>query len=434
MLGKIWGWINPYYYFIIAIPCMSMFPFRFRKKYKTAAIILAVLASSLLLTVTQNLLLEQFHFTGRIPFLVDQTIYTICIICACCIIYKGNPYSIILTVILAMSLAAQCGFIFGTCIELVIGKGYGIEWIILRDILGYGAFALYYFTLWKYVKLTSFYLAEKDHLLLIGTACINYLFTCYFTKIFQYRHLSMILFYLVCLFLTCSITFLIFSFTRKHQNFLEQQAIIQDMKLSENTLSQIQMQASQMKELKHELSNYIIYAAQLLQNKEYDTLSDYLSQLSNSSLPKVQTIVTGNQVLNAVLNQKIDYAKSLGIHTDFQVRLSQVLTIDDLTLCSLLGNLLNNAIEASKDMENAFIHFYMWTDKDRLLIKAENSTMYDVLKKNPYLLTTKKEADYHGNGMIILKKIVRQYNGTLHYEMTTPNSFSIQIILSCLGN
>lgn len=426
MFEKIWGMINNYYFFIIAIPCMSMFPFKFKKKYKIGAILIAILITSFLWGCTRNLIIRKsiFHTFG-----VNQSFYIIYIICACCILYSGNPYSMILTVLLSMSLALQCGFIFGNCIELAGGNNYEMKWIILRDILGYGMFLLYYFILWKHYKLTSFYMDRLDHIILIVTALINFLFTCLFSHVLELGSISSIMCYMTCLFLTCSVTFLIFRFTQKYQQFLEQQAVIQDMKLSENILSQIQVQNSQMKELKHELSNYFIYAKYLLEKKEYKDLSNYLADLSKSSVLETRVIITNNLIVNSILNQKNAYAKILGIKTEFQIALPDSLGIDDLTLCSLLGNILDNAIEACKNQEDSFIHFYMWTDNNHLIIKSENSTAYDILKENSHLFTTKKDADFHGNGFRILKRIIKQYNGILHYEMVNPNCFSINIVL-----
>lgn len=431
LLTTIWELINPHFYLIIAIPCMSMFPFRYSRRRKALCITLAVLVASAVRYGAQLFIIECFRDSAWWPsFLLDQTVYTLCLILACLILYKGNPLSMILTILLAMSLAAQCGFIIGGCIEYVWGPDYFFQLVIPRDILGYGTFAAYYLLLWKYSNLTSFYLNRRDHLILLFAALATYLLTCSFTNIFELGNPVSILFYAACLFSTCSTTFLIFRFTKEQQNMQEQQLIIQDMKLSENTLDQMKETEAQMRELKHELTNYFIYAQELARNGEMEELTQYLSSLTSTALPSIDsTVLTNHPVIDAILSQKNAYAKSLGIDIEMNVSLPDTLAMDNRTLCSLFGNLLNNAIEACKGQKHPFIRLNVCPIKSYLVFRTDNSVTYDVLKNNPELLSTKEDANNHGIGTKVLRKIAEQYDGILSYEMTSPTCFTVQVLL-----
>ena len=435
LFTTIWELINPHFYLIIAIPCMSMFPFRYSRRRKALCITLTVLLSSAVRYCAQLFIVDFFRDSAWWPsFLLDQTIYTLCLILACLILYKGNPFSMILTILLAMSLAAQCGFIIGGSLEYWIGPGYFPEYffrlVILRDILGYGAFAAYYLLLWKYSNLTSFYLNRRDHLILLFAALATYLLTCSFTNIFALSNPVSILFYAACLFSTCSTTFLIFRFTKEQQNIQEQQLLLQDMKLSENTLDQMKETEVQMRELKHELTNYFIYAEELARKGEMEELTQYLSSLTNTVLSSLaSTVLTNHPVIDAILNQKNAYAKSLGIDIEMNVSLPDTLAMDNRTLCSLFGNLLNNAIEACKGQKHPFIRLNVCPIKSYLVFRTDNSVTYDVLKNNPELLSTKEDANNHGIGTKVLRKIAEQYDGILSYEMTSPTCFTVQVLL-----
>ena len=59
----------------------------------------------------------------------------------------------------------------------------------------------------------------------------------------------------------------------------------------------------------------------------------------------------------------------------------------------------------------------------------DNSVTYNVLEENPHLLTTKEDAEQHGIGMRIIRRIVEQNGGMLHYEMVEPKVFSVQVML-----
>lgn len=434
-LTTIWESINPHFYLIIVIPCMSMFPFRYHPTKKVLYIILAVLTASAVRYSIQFFIINYFQNSSWWPsFLLDQTVYTLCLILACLILYKGNPLSMVLTILLSMSLAAQCGFIIGGSMECLIGPNYFPEYFfkftIPRDILGYSSFAAYFLILRKHSNLTSFYLNRRDHLILLFTALAIYLLTCSSTNSFKLNNPVSILFYTACLFATCSTTFLIFRFTKEQQNMQEQQLIIRDMELSENTLSQMKETEARMRELKHELTNYFIYAEELARKGNVNELIQYLSALTNTAFMSIDSaVLTNRPVINTILTQKKAYAKSLGIDIEMNVSLPEAFNIDDLTLCSLFGNLLNNAIEACQGQNHPFIRLNARSVKSYLVFRTDNSVTHDILKGNPELLSTKADAKNHGIGMKVLQRTAKQYNGMVTYEMTSPTCFTVQVLL-----
>ncbi len=299
---------------------------------------------------------------------------------------------------------------------------------MVRDVLGYGTFGCYFLVLKKYLNFTSFYLNRRDHLILLGIAYINFAASCIAIRYFSTTG-ARILFYSVASFTTFTITFLVFRFTKEHQNALEQQVKLQAMQISQTTLAQLKEASTQMHELRHEFSNYLIYAQRMLQDKQYAQLDAYLAEIKRQKIPVIDAFTTGNTVVNAILNQKSAYAKSLGIHTEFQIVLPDPLPIDDLTLCSLFGNLLNNAIEACAQQDEPFIRLTVYPVKSYLALRIDNSVPEDVLQKNPQLQSTKEDSRNHGIGIKVLRDIVKKYDGILHYQMVDPHCFSVEIML-----
>ena len=428
MLDEAWSLISRFFYHVVTLTCMGMFPCRWRRKLPALAICIFLSGTLSILTtnwVDSLLLRSGFHIT----YLIHQAIIVFYLSCFVCILYRGNVYSMLLTVLLAMSLAAQVGFILGGLMMRYWADSYSLPMLIVRDALGYGSFALYYITLNKYLNFTSFFLTRRDHCILLIVACINYLVTCYSINLLPLAEAASLLFYSVSLFATCTITFLIFRYTKDHQKTLDQQLIIQDLKLSEHTLAQMQETAAQMREWKHELSNHLIYVQQLVRSQQYDALDHYAASLQDWDAAIPDTIVTNNGVVNSILNQKNAYARSLGIQTEFHAVLPDTLPVDDLTLCSLLGNLLNNAIEACRKQDAPFIRLDIHPMKQYLAVQIDNSVAYDVMKNNPHLLSTKEDAENHGIGIRVIKRIVEKYDGLLHYEMSSPDCFTVQVLL-----
>ena len=428
---EFWYPLSLILFHLVTLPSMSMFPLRFRvRRWQKALIIVAaaVLSGlfSLLLRDLLTLLQQTFGFHGS--YFQSQLRHLIAMVVFCSIVYNGNFYSMLLAMILALSLAGQAGFVYGSLITMICGENYSNGWIIVRDILGYGTFALYYWVLRRYSNVTSFYLSVRDHLILIVIVFFHFFISCFSVRYLD-STLSMLLFYSVCSFATIAITFLLFRFTKEHEDSLRQQILLQDMKLSESALSQMQEASAQMKEMRHELGNHFIYIESLVEQEHYDELREYLHTMDAWSEEAAQTVTTANPVVNSIINQKLSYARSLGMTTQASVVLPEQLPLDDLTLCSLLGNLLNNAIDACQGQTEPVISIQIYPLKGYLIFRIENSVTYDVLKDNPQLQSTKADAENHGIGLRVARRIVKENNGILHYEMSAPERFCVQVML-----
>lgn len=427
-----WSALSVYYFLIVSIPCMSMFPSRFKtnKRNRWVAIV-----AGILLACATNYLLEHFmnlahSWTGlRGSYLEGQILYLISTMLAVTLLYKGNFYAMFTTVILAYCVASHTGFIYGPAMLLLWNDTFTPGMVILRDILGYGSFALYYLALSRFSNVTSFYLSRKDHILLVCMVLAYYVFTCWCQAYFFADTVAILLFNCCTTLVTVIITFLLFRFTREHQRTVEQHFLIQDLKLSESILAQMEENASQIREIKHELGNYAVYISQLLKRKDYDTLSKYVQAIDPWNTDVTEPIATGNGVCNSIVNQKLSYARSLGIAAEATILLPEKMPLDDLTLCSLLGNMLSNAIEACKDHENAFLRLKIYPAKDYLVFRTDNSVSEDILEKNPHLLSTKEDAENHGIGMRVMRRIADRHNGMLHYEMSESNCFTVQVLV-----
>ena len=426
-----WYYLSLGLYHLVAIPCMSMFPFRFKMaRWKQVLLtILAAFLSGLLAYGLQKGLCLLSAATGlRVTYFSHQMSHLVSMVLFVALLYRGNFFSMLLTSILALSLAGQVGFVYGTLMTLYWNPVYTPGMIILRDILGYGTFMAYFLILRKFSNVSSFYLSLKDHLIMVFIAFAHFAISC--TGLFYLRSPEgMLLFYTATAFGTLAITFLLFRYTREYQRMLEQQFALQSMKLTENALGQIEETAAQLRELKHELGNQFIYMEQMVRKGEYDALEDYLQSVDKMYTQATELVSSGNPIVNAILNQKLSYARSVGIDTEVSVVLPEHTPLDDKTLCSLLGNLLNNAIEACREQEHPYLKVDIHPVKAYLALRVDNSVTYDVLKHNPHLHTTKENAENHGIGMKIIRRILEENDGLLHYEMSAPNRFTVQAML-----
>lgn len=130
-------------------------------------------------------------------------------------------------------------------------------------------------------------------------------------------------------------------------------------------------------------------------------------------LVKTETFVyTENDIVNAVINSKLSTARSFGIEATC-LSVSAFHEIDDIDLCRLLSNMLENAITACNTghRKDKQIYLKISSDAYKYIFHLKNTIDESVLKKNPDLKTTKKNKKEHGYGTRIIQDIARKYHG-----------------------
>lgn len=130
-------------------------------------------------------------------------------------------------------------------------------------------------------------------------------------------------------------------------------------------------------------------------------------------LVKMETFVhTENDIVNAVINSKLSTARSFGIEATC-LSVSNFNDIDDIDLCRLLSNMLENAVTAcnSSDRKDKQIYLKISSDEYKYIFNLKNTIDESVLANNPHLRTTKKNKSSHGYGTKIIRDIARKYHG-----------------------
>ena len=120
--------------------------------------------------------------------------------------------------------------------------------------------------------------------------------------------------------------------------------------------------------------------------------------------------------------------KQSGISLVYRIHLEKDCFVENSDLCRILSNLLDNAIEACREIPNAEIHLTCMPVKDTLLMKTENPVSGSIpIQKNGLPASTKKEFG-HGKGLASVKEIAQHYNGSLQVQ-TDSRFFRATVIL-----
>lgn len=167
---------------------------------------------------------------------------------------------------------------------------------------------------------------------------------------------------------------------------------------------------------RHELKNNYFYIQTLIHEKKFDQLEDYLNHVIGEKLSSLGEIQTGNTLMDYILNQKIQKCRKNNIKVFSEILIPEHLNISEDTLCTILLNLLDNAITASLHEKDADIHISIHCVQNYLVCKIKNKCSYNVLEQNPNLTTTKQDITHHGFGIPIIRETVEKNNGILNFN------------------
>lgn len=185
--------------------------------------------------------------------------------------------------------------------------------------------------------------------------------------------------------------------------------------------------------LKHDIMNHMCVLYKLIEAKENDEALQYISQINNSIEKTSYTISTGFTSIDCIMTSKLSTALNNSIEIEHQIHFPSVMDISDMDLCSLLGNLLDNAIEANckLEKENRKLQIEIKPYNNMLLIYISNNCdgNYYYNNSDGSLLTSKNNnRNEHGIGIKRIKEIIKKYDGIVDI---TPqdNTFSVSILL-----
>ena len=180
---------------------------------------------------------------------------------------------------------------------------------------------------------------------------------------------------------------------------------------------------------RHDYRNHIQAMKVMAANGNMDGIKAYLDEL-DTDLNTVDTVVkTGNAMADAILNSKISLAQSKSIAVHCDARIPVKLQMSELDLCCILGNLFDNAIEASLSLPEAKrqIRVYMDMKGTQLYISFTNFTSGRKLNKVGNLFQTSK-GEGHGFGLVRIDNIIERLGGYLSRN-SEDGAFTTEILI-----
>ncbi|MEG0090372.1 MAG: GHKL domain-containing protein [Oscillospiraceae bacterium] len=190
----------------------------------------------------------------------------------------------------------------------------------------------------------------------------------------------------------------------------------------------------EMQGIRHDTKNHTRCALSMLEQGQVEEAQEYLRGLYDSAEKMQSPVHCGNNIIDIVLNHSITNMNRLGVGYDMNVLVpSKLAPIDNLDLCTLFGNLLDNAVEACSRIcsTDAVKHISINASvrKSYLVINISNTFNGEVRVENNIYQTVKSGERFSGIGLSNIRRVVERYSGEMSINHEN-NIFTVSAMLA----
>ena len=208
---------------------------------------------------------------------------------------------------------------------------------------------------------------------------------------------------------------------------------IYQRELIETHYTEVENMYRQMRGWRHDYRSHIQVMKAHAAAGDLEAVQAYLDKLDADLTALDPAVHTGNAMVDAILNSKISLARSREISVRADANIPVALRLSELDLCVIIGNLFDNAIEASMALPapERLIRVYMEIKGAQLYISFTNLTAAGKRKKvSGRFATTKGEG--HGFGLVRIDNIVERLGGYIT-RSSEEGAFSTEILAMGVG-
>ena len=200
---------------------------------------------------------------------------------------------------------------------------------------------------------------------------------------------------------------------------------------SKTHLDEVRSIHKEMRGYKHDFHNHLQTLKGYIEAGESGRALKYIEELDYGVMNTDTLLKTGNVSVDVILSAKIAKAKSKGINVTVKANLPDNLNITDVELSIVIGNLLDNAIEACVQTTEVepFIRVYLIMKSNMLYFSMLNSSG-DKLKKDGSLFNSKK-GGFHGFGLRRAESIIEKHGGWIKYN-SEDGAFSSEFLVPAI--
>ena len=203
-----------------------------------------------------------------------------------------------------------------------------------------------------------------------------------------------------------------------------------NLKLEYTYYQELLNNQQEVRKLRHDINNHLGVVSAFLENKDLEGAKEYFESLSDKFQVSNRQFCN-NSIVNAVINSKYNFALENNIDCFFNISIDKVLPIEDIDLCSIFANTLDNAIEASLKINKSSqrkITVKTLLDKGYFSYNITNTIGSKVNFSKGKYISDKEDKKLHGYGIENVRAIVKKYNGIIDINYSETN-FEVLIVI-----
>lgn len=203
-----------------------------------------------------------------------------------------------------------------------------------------------------------------------------------------------------------------------------------NLKLEQQYYHELEKNQTEIRKIRHDMNHHLSTIGTYLTSNDMESATKYFHELKDL-VTGTNRIFSKNGLINAVINAKYNQAQREGIDCFVNIDIDQPVNIDDLDLCSLFSNTMDNAIEALmeiNDLDLRKMEVRARISKGFFSYEVTNPYRNIIKEKSGVFLTTKENSKEHGYGLCNVSSIVDKYEGTMNIEYA-GDIFRVLIII-----
>lgn len=202
----------------------------------------------------------------------------------------------------------------------------------------------------------------------------------------------------------------------------------QQIKMYSNQMKILSLSNSKIQAFRHDYKNHILLLKQYLINEKYEKALKYTERMALGIENYSEICKSGNTGVDSIMNYLLGQLDREKYDLNIHISIPDELNISDFDLNIILGNLLENSIEALKNQKKGTLDIHITFDRGILYICIQNSILKEALKKDNFFPTSKSDRENHGIGLSNVQRTVEKYDGTMKITQT-ENNFIVNIII-----
>ena len=227
------------------------------------------------------------------------------------------------------------------------------------------------------------------------------------------------------------IAYLIDDLVKTSKDAIENQILKDQMESYEREIKLQNEKVDVLRSLKHDMKRHFSEIRTLAERGETDQIEKYMSELTENLIGPGLLVDSGNVGVDIVLNYMLRKAVEKKIRLNVRVTIPKELNLSTYDMNIILGNLIENAIEAQEFVINPRLDVTIGFMKDSLTIEISNPYSEKIELKNGLPVTTKKPHDEHGYGLRNVKMVLEKYTSSIDFEYL-EGWFTVKILMKVL--